>query len=67
MARSTYIYLIYQGSMLVSTHTVKHEAHTWLERSKWTPEETSLYRMRDGFDNEHKDGKPVTEIPWEFE
>ena len=50
MARSAYIYLIYQYDFLLSAHTVKREAHEWLSRSRWTHRDPAvrLTRMRDG-------------------
>jgi hypothetical protein len=65
MARASYIYLIYLGDFLLSAHTVKHEAHTWLKRSKWTPEQTRLVRMRDGAIGDIT-FKERWQIEWEF-
>ena len=77
MARGKYIYLIFtRGGVvtpgqLISAHTVKYEAHTWLERSKWTPEETVLKRMRDGCGHIREpspyDAKNLDTLEWEFE
>jgi hypothetical protein len=61
--RSKYIYLVVRGGPtcapgldVLSAHTVKHEAHTWLERNGLKPTEASLYRMRDGGGAQLRDG-----------
>lgn len=70
--RSKYIYLIYyrdahlDDRRLVSAHTVKHEAHTWLLRSGLSPDATELVRVRDGL-CEHESGKEQASIPWDAE
>lgn len=46
--RSAYVYLIFQGTTLLSVHTVKYEAQAWLRASTWKPEEVSFCRMHDG-------------------
>jgi len=46
--RSKYVYLIFQGSTLLSVHTVKYEARRWFYRSDFDIGEVSMYRMRDG-------------------
>lgn len=35
MARSTYIYLVYDGNSLAGGFTVKHEMETWIARQKF--------------------------------
>ena len=71
--RSTYIYLIFEhgkgpyaeaGSNILSVHTVKHEAHTWLKRSTWTPETATLWRALDGVSGLPV-GKAFTKMKWE--
>jgi len=50
MARGKYIYLVYNKATTcpVSAHTVKYEAHKWVERSRWEFKDLQLYRMKDG-------------------
>lgn len=71
MARSKYIYLIYDNCDLLSAHTVKHEAHTWVRRSKWKFSEVQLYRMEDGSGlytvGEGESYKPMKRLEWEDE
>ena len=73
--RSTYIYLIfeagygprsaYRQARLLSAHTVKYEAHLWVERSMWSFDTTVLWRLRDGV-SEGLDGyKETTQLEWE--
>jgi hypothetical protein len=45
MARSTYVYVIMDGSLPVAGFTVKHEMNTWLERN---PGDYVIYRLSDG-------------------
>lgn len=35
MARSTYIYLVYDGDSLAGGFTVKHEMETWIAQQKF--------------------------------
>lgn len=63
MARSKYIYLIRNKGVLLSAHTVKHEAHTWASRNSSEPADRyKLYRMLDGANTP----KMEVEIPWDF-
>ncbi|MHC4296514.1 MAG: hypothetical protein ACYS7Y_04375 [Planctomycetota bacterium] len=64
MARAKYIYLIRNmDGLLVSAHTVKHEAHTWAQRNSPDPaDHYKLSRMNDGA----AQTKLEVEIPWEF-
>jgi hypothetical protein len=64
--RSKYIYLIFMRNTVLSAHTVKHEAHTWLARSQWLPEQTTLKRMPDGVSDETL-AKDLTTVPWDPE
>jgi hypothetical protein len=67
MARASYIYLVFLNTgELLSAHTVKHEAHTWLKQSKWTPWQTRLARMKDGIGTE-KLNKDLVKMEWEPE
>lgn len=51
MARSTYIYLVTTKSGLVlSVHTVKHEALTWIRRCGWPISELHFFQMKDGIE-----------------
>ena len=71
--RSKYIYLIYQKGWgpyslaphLLSAHTVKHEAHTWIKRSNWAPDTAELWRALDGLSG-LPDGKSVKRIEWDL-
>lgn len=67
MARSTYIYLVYHvtGSLL-SLHTVKHEAHTWVRQSGHTFTDCVLGRMRDGCRDRELESKKIDYIDWEL-
>ena len=63
MARSKYIYLIRSAinpATLLAAFTVKHEANTWLMRSKYNQDTARLSRMPDGL----YDRKDEEEIPW---
>jgi hypothetical protein len=64
--RSKYIYLIFRGEMLMSAHTVKHEAHAWLQRSQWLPGQVTLRRMPDGVGDETR-AKDLTHVAWDPE
>lgn len=46
MARSTYIYLVYDGESLAGAFTVKHEMETWIARQKFN--EKPQIRRLDG-------------------
>jgi hypothetical protein len=46
--RSRYIYQIFNDRELVWSGTVKYEAHRWLTRSEYTPEDAQLFRVEDG-------------------
>jgi len=73
--RSKYIYLIYSesssgiGCQLLSAHTVKYEAHRWLEKSEWDTRTALLYRMRDGSEvsmaHSRCDMKPLSMVNWD--
>ena len=71
--RSKYIYLIYKNGQgphsssprLLSVHTVKHEAHTWVLRSIWAPESLTLWRALDGLSG-LPTGKTFTMLEWEL-
>jgi len=65
MAHNQWIYLIYNGVIVISAHTVKKDAHDWLAASIWTPENTKLCQMRDGVAG-GTIMKEDREIPWEF-
>lgn len=65
MARSHAIYLIRKGSEPISAHTVKHEAHTWLTRTCWTPKDCALYRVLDGLTMDGENCKLFTRLEWE--
>ena len=59
--RGKYIYLVYQANALLAGFTVKHEAHSWVERQKLDYQTLKLVRMLDG-------GRQLpNEIEWEPE
>jgi hypothetical protein len=45
MARSTYVYVVMDGTEPVAGFTVKHEMATWLERN---PGDYTIWRLSDG-------------------
>jgi len=68
--RSKYIYLIYESKplgSLLSAHTVKHEAHAWLVRSKWGTSgkmAATLWRLPDGLSG-LPERKYLTRVEWD--
>jgi hypothetical protein len=66
MARSHAIYLIRKGDIVLSAHTVKYEAHLWLAKTCWTPEDCTLYRMLDGHTVDGVNCKQINSIPWDM-
>ncbi len=60
MPRAAYIYLIRDANKdVVSAHTVKHEAHTWRDRSG--KDGLKLSAIRDGVFN----GKTERPVDWD--
>jgi hypothetical protein len=60
--RSTYVYLIFNCTTLLSAHTVKYEAVEWFKESEWEVGDVSFYRMHDGGTRgRHEE---MTLIPW---
>lgn len=47
MARSTYIYLVYDGNSLAGGFTVKHEMLTWIAQQKFN-NKPQIWRIGDG-------------------
>lgn len=47
MARSTYIYLVYDGDSLAGGFTVKHEMETWIAQQKFN-NKPQVRRIADG-------------------
>lgn len=47
MARSTYIYLVYDGDSLAGGFTVKHEMETWVAQQKFN-NKPQIWRIADG-------------------
>ncbi len=47
MARSSYIYLVYDGESLAGAFTVKHEMYSWIANQKFTSSPRIL-RLHDG-------------------
>lgn len=50
MARSSYVYIVQDGGLLIAGFTVKHELATWLTHNAqvFDPEDTSIARLPDG-------------------
>jgi hypothetical protein len=60
--RSSYVYLIFNCTTLLSVHTVKYEAIEWFLASEWEEGEVTFYRMHDGgMKGKHE---PMTMLPW---
>lgn len=47
MARSVYIYLVYDQLSVVGAFTVKHEMETWIQNQKFN-EKPRILRYKDG-------------------
>lgn len=49
MARSSYVYVVMENSILRAGFTVKHEMKTWLERN---PGDYTVWRLVDGLNTD---------------
>jgi hypothetical protein len=60
--RSSYVYLIFQGTTLLSVHTVKYEAVAWFNNSGLAPDDVEAYRMHDS--GMRGTQEELVRIPW---